>query len=152
MSVRRRAASVSRNQSCHRGPLSPTPHCSVDHRGLLTSAWPHSDSNAAGSLKTQKTPTITAGLFNAKSRLTSLAPLGPLAFCGQKEDLVDVSWSHLFTANDVEWYWCYSSCEASANSFLLGSAECHIQTKKLQLPQFSPNILCAACILLCFAA
>lgn len=86
-----RAASVSRNQSGYTEPLhqppSPSPLCSVDHRGLLTSAWPHSNSNTAGSFTDSEDPTITAGLFNAKPRLTSWPHLAP-AFCGQEKTVL----------------------------------------------------------------
>lgn len=71
---------------------SPSPHGSVDHRGPLTSMWPHSNSNTAGSFIDSEDPTITARLFNAKSRLTSWPHLAP-AFCGQRKIEVDVSWS-----------------------------------------------------------
>lgn len=76
-----RAASVSRNQSWYTGSPSSFPHCSVDHWGLLTPAWPHSNSNTAGSFKDL---TITGGLFNVKPMLTSKPLLVP-AFSGQKK-------------------------------------------------------------------
>lgn len=79
------AASVSRTQSQYTAPPHPLDssfsHCSVDHQGLLTSARPLSNSNAAECFKDL---TITAGLFNVKPRLTS-SPLSVPAFSVRKK-------------------------------------------------------------------
>ena len=157
-----RAASVSRNRSWYTGPptttttttpTSTSPHCSDDHRGLLTFAWPHSNSNAAGPFFTDSEgPTITARLFNAKPGLTSWPHLAP-AFCGQERTGLMflgavcsrlLMWNNIGITSRVK----HQHIQVFFCSAVL-IATC--KQRHYRLPQFCPTILSALlCIVLHF--
>lgn len=91
MSVRRRAASVYRNQSWYKGSLHLLLMAQLTTKTYRPLRGP--TLNAAGSLIYSEDKTITTRLFNAKSRLTSWPHLAP-AFCGQRKTGVNITWSH----------------------------------------------------------
>lgn len=100
MSVRRRAASVCRKQSCYTPPL-----LSLSHRRWSAdlSVAPLQLGRCWVSLTDSQGPTTTAGLVNAKARLTSWPHLAS-AFCGKEKTWVDASWRHfsqLMTQNNI---------------------------------------------------